>query len=99
MRCSRMTVMSFVAVASLAVGAAQAQTPAPPSPAPMASFSAQPSQTMTDVSKWTRKQWTAAKAKWAEKKQAWNGCETQAKAQKLEGRQSWQFLYDCMTKG
>ena len=53
---------------------------------------------MTDVSKWTRKQWNTAKAKWVEEKDAWNGCQTQAKAQNLAGRKSWQFLYDCMTK-
>jgi len=54
--------------------------------------------TVTDVSKWTRKQWGAAKAKWVEEKDAWNGCQTQARTQNLSGRRSWQFLYDCMTK-
>ncbi len=53
---------------------------------------------MTDVSKWTRKEWNAAKAKWVHEKKKWHDCNGQAKAQKLSGRQSWQFLYDCMTK-
>jgi hypothetical protein len=97
MLCSR-TILMLVAVALLGAGAAQAQTQAPSSPAPMASLSAQASQTMTDVSKWTRKQWIAAKAKWVEEKDVWNGCQTQAKAQNLAGKKSWQFLYDCMTK-
>jgi len=88
--------MSLVAVAFFAAGAAQAQTP--PNPAPAQSISAQASQTMTDVSKWTHQQWNAAKAKWVEEKDAWNGCQTQAKAQNLSGKKSWQFLYDCMTK-
>jgi hypothetical protein len=51
-----------------------------------------------DVSKWTRKQWDAAKAKWSEETAKWNDCQTQANGKKLSGRKSWQFLYDCMTK-
>ncbi len=104
MRCLRTIMMSFVAVSLLGAEAAQAQTQAPPSPPSgqsisVQSVSVQASQTVTDVSKWTRKQWRAAKAKWVEEKDAWNGCQTQAKAQNLAGRKSWQFLYDCMTKG
>jgi hypothetical protein len=53
---------------------------------------------MEDVSKWTQKQWNAAKAKWSEKKTKWNDCQTEAKAKSLSGRKSWQFLYECMTK-
>jgi hypothetical protein len=53
---------------------------------------------MEDVSKWTQKQWNVAKAKWTEKKTQWNDCQTQSKAKNLSGRNSWQFLYDCMTK-
>ena len=95
MRCSRTILMSLIAV-SLTAGVAQAQ--APSSSGPNQSLSTQASQTVTDVSKWTRKQWSAAKAKWVEEKDAWNGCQTQAKAQNLSGHRSWQFLYDCMTK-
>jgi hypothetical protein len=97
MRCSRTILMSLIAV-SVTAGAAQAQTQAPSSSATNQSLSAQASQTATDVSKWTRKQWNAAKAKWVEEKDAWNGCQTQARTQNLAGRRSWQFLYDCMTK-
>jgi hypothetical protein len=53
---------------------------------------------MEDVSKWTQKQWSAAKAKWSEEKAKWNGCQSQATSKNLSGRKSWQFLYDCMTK-
>jgi hypothetical protein len=88
-------VMSALAVALIGAGAAQAQTQTPAAPP---SISAQAQQTMTDVSKWTRQQWHAARAKWREESAAWNGCQSQAKAQNLSGRQSWQFLYDCMTK-
>jgi hypothetical protein len=53
---------------------------------------------MEDVSKWTQKQWNAAKAKWSEEKTKWNDCQTEAKAKVLAGHKSWQFPYDCMTK-
>jgi hypothetical protein len=92
----RMLVSSLALAASLGAGTAMAQTQS--APTKDTSVSAQASQTMTDVSKWTRKQWNAARAKWVEEKDAWNGCETRAKAQNLAGRKSWQFLYDCMTK-
>jgi hypothetical protein len=92
----RTLVLSLALAVSLGAGTAMAQTQS--APAKDTSVSAQASQTMTDVSKWTRKQWNAAKAKWVEEKDAWNGCQTQAKAQNLAGRKSWQFLYDCMTK-
>jgi len=52
---------------------------------------------MEDVSKWTQKQWNAAKAKWSEEKTKWNDCQAQGKTKNLSGRKSWQFLYDCMT--
>jgi hypothetical protein len=87
--------VSVSAVSLIGAGAAQAQTQTPAAPP---SISTQASQTMTNVSKWTRRQWNTAKAKWREEKTAWNGCQTEAKVQNLSGRQSWQFLYDCMTK-
>jgi hypothetical protein len=91
----RSIMMSVLVGALLGAGAAQAQTQTPAAPP---SISAHASQTMTDVSKWTHKQWSAARAKWREERAAWNGCQGQAKAQNLSGRQSWQFLYDCMTR-
>lgn len=94
MACSRTVVTSLLALSLLGAGAAQAQTQTPASPP---SISAQAQRTMTDVSKWTRHQWNVAKVKWQEEKDAWNGCQTQARAQNLAGRKSWQFLYDCMT--
>ena len=53
--------------------------------------------TMDNVSKWTRKQWNAAKAKWSQEKTKWAGCQKQASDKKLAGRKSWSFLYSCMT--
>jgi len=85
-------VFSGVVLISLAVSFARGQTQPQPAPKPAET------STMEDVSKWTQKQWNAAKAKWTEKKTQWNYCQTQAKAKNLSGRKSWQFLYDCMTK-
>ncbi len=92
---SRVVVMSLFAVALISGGTARAQTQTPSAPP---SISVQASQTVTDVSTWTRKQWRAAKAKWREEKTAWNGCQNEARAQNLAGRKNWRFLYECMTK-
>jgi hypothetical protein len=75
-----------------------APAPAVAPSSPSSSVSATASATTEDVSKWTRKQWNAAKAKWTQEKDKWAGCRKQAGAQKLAGRASWQFLYDCMMK-
>lgn len=72
---------------------------------PTASIAQSTSRSMTDkarattedVSKWTQKQWDAAKAKWAKQKDKWNGCNKQAADKKLSGRDSWSFIYTCMT--
>jgi hypothetical protein len=85
-------VLSIVVLIYLAAGASLAQPQQAPKPAETSTMK------MEDVSKWTQKQWNAAKAKWTEKKTQWNDCQTQAKAKNLSGRKSWQFLYDCMTK-
>ncbi len=53
---------------------------------------------MEDVSKWTQKQWNAAKAKWSKQKVKWADCQKQASKKKLSGRESWSFHYNCMTK-
>ena len=95
MACSRTIVVSLLALSLLGVGAAQAQTQTPAAPP---SISAQAQQTVIDVSRWTRHQWNVAKVKWQEEKATWNGCQSEAKAQNLAGRKSWQFLYDCMTR-
>ena len=79
---------TIVAMALLAT-AAIAQTQTPKSGA---------ASTMEDVSKWTQKQWDAAKAKWSKETTKWDSCQKQADQQKLSGRKSWQFLYDCMMK-
>jgi hypothetical protein len=88
--------LSVVVLTCFAAGAslAQRQTQAQQEPKPAETSTMK----MEDVSKWTQKQWNAAKAKWTEKRAQWNDCQTQAKVKNLSGRKSWQFLYDCMTK-
>ena len=44
------------------------------------------SSTTQDVSKWTQKQWNAAKAKWMKEKDKWASCNKQATNEKLSGR-------------
>ena len=73
---------------------AQSQTPLQPTAKPAATLSTK----MEDVSKWTKKQWNAAKAKWSKEKVKWANCQKQANEKKLSGRESWSFIYDCMTK-
>jgi Ni/Co efflux regulator RcnB len=53
--------------------------------------------TVTQVENWTKKQWEAAKKEWATDKTKWTDCQKQSGKQKLEGRKSWSFLYNCMT--
>ncbi|MGP0095228.1 MAG: hypothetical protein ACLPKB_35545 [Xanthobacteraceae bacterium] len=36
-------------------------------------------------------------SEWAKDKEKWTGCRNQADEQKLAGRKSWSFLYQCMT--
>ena len=55
-------------------------------------------QKAEDVSKWTQKQWNAAKAKWSREKVKWADCQKRASEKKLSGQGSWSFLYNCMTK-
>jgi hypothetical protein len=89
----RTQIATIVAVALLAT-AAIAQTQMQSQPAPKSPAASK----MEDVSKWTQKQWDAAKAKWSKETTKWDNCQKQADQQKLSGRKSWQFLYDCMTK-
>ena len=89
----RTHVLSLVIFAYFAAGAALAQNQTQPQSTPATSTTK-----MEDVSKWTQKQWDAAKAKWSEEKAKWGDCKKQSTKAKLSGRKSWQFLYDCMTK-
>ena len=84
--------------ASLTCGVALAQSTAPtPNPTLKTQASSEPS-TAAKVESWTKKQWNAAKQKWSQDKAKWNACNQDTKDQKLLGRNSWSYLYDCMTK-
>ena len=87
-------VLAILAQVGVSTSLAQSQTPPQSAPKP----AEMPTMKMDDVSKWTQKQWNAAKVKWSEEKTKWNDCQTQAKSKSLSGHKSWQFLYDCMTK-
>jgi hypothetical protein len=92
----RSDILPMVILACFAATAALAQGQTQPQPASKPAETSMPK--MEDVSKWTQKQWNTAKAKWSEEKAKWSDCQTQVKAKNLSGRNSWQFLYDCMTK-
>jgi hypothetical protein len=77
-----------IAALAISAGVAFAQTPA-------AQPSGQPSA-VTTVENWTAKEWNAAKTKWAKEKTKWADCQQQSTDQKLTGRKSWLFLYNCM---
>ena len=83
---------------SLNVGLALAQSTGPgPTPVVTAQASSEPSAA-AKVENWTNKQWSVAKRKWSRDKAKWNACDQDSKDQKLSGRKSWSYLYDCMTK-
>lgn len=96
-----------LAVSALALvlcsGVALAQTPSPAKPAPAATMAPATTGAKTD-STWdktkamTRKEWNAAKAKWATEKVKWKDCNQQAKAEKLTAPKSWSFIGSCMMK-
>jgi hypothetical protein len=94
----RFRLAAGILVALLGASVAHAQTPAPaPESKPAPETTSAPSSTVTEVEKWTRKQYNAAKASWAEDKAKWADCRKQSKDQKLTGRKSWSFLYQCMS--
>ena len=91
---TRTALAVIIAVAGIAApGMACAQTLAP---VPSAKTSSEPSA-VTRVETWTKKQWDAAQKEWAKDKAKWADCEKQSDAQKLSGRSSWSFLYQCRT--
>ena len=87
---------AFVTAATIlagiaAFGVAFAQAPVPSDP------TSSKQSVAKQVETWTTKQWNAAKKEWAKDRAKWADCQNQSKAQKLSGRKSWSFLYQCMT--
>ena len=88
----------LMGIAASGIGYAQAPasspstTQAPVSSAPIASKPSLPERVET----WTKTQWNAARKEWAKNKAKWADCRKQSSNQKLTGRKSWSFLYNCM---
>ena len=61
------------------------------------SSSAAPS-TWDQTKTMTRKEWDAAKKKWAMERVKWQDCTRQSNAEKLKAPKSWSFIGSCMTK-
>ena len=86
---------------SSGIAAAQ-QTPLPAKRAPAAT--SETTGAKTEPSTWdqtkamTRKEWDAAKKKWALEKVKWQDCNRQADSEKLKAPKSWSFIGSCMTK-
>jgi hypothetical protein len=90
----RASILSIIILAQLATPAALAQTQSQQQSKPGSTVTTK----MEDVSKWSRRQWNAATAKWSKEKSKWSDCQKQADRKELSGRKSWTFLYNCMTK-
>jgi hypothetical protein len=90
--------IAVVFVGSLAFGTAfaQAQQPAPKPAAATAAPAASPPSMTAKVETWTKEKWAKAEKEWAKDKAKLADCRKQSKDQKLSGRKSWSFLYDCM---
>jgi hypothetical protein len=92
----RTSILSIALLTLVATASAFAQNQTPPQTTekPAATLSTK----LEDISNWSKKQWYTAKAKWVKEKIKWADCQLHAIEQKLSGRKSWQFLYNCMTK-
>ena len=88
--------LSTVLLVAIAAGSAalaqstSANPPATPSPSPTIS------STTDQVKDWTLKKWNAMKHEWRKDKVKWDACYQRASDQKLSGKASWAFIYDCM---
>ena len=99
------TTLALSALAlALCSGPAAAQ-PLPAKPAPSVTAPATTgAKAETSTSTWdqakamTRKEWDAAKKKWAMEKVKWQDCNRQSSAEKLTAPKSWTFIGSCMTK-
>jgi hypothetical protein len=49
-----------------------------------------------EVKDWSLRKWNQAKREWRKDKAKWDACNQQANDQKLTGKASWSFLYNCM---
>jgi hypothetical protein len=99
----RVRAAAIAAAVVLAGGLASVSVTAIGSSAALAqSTSSSPSTTSTisatadEVKEWSRKKWNAMKREWQKDKAKWDVCNQKAGDQKLSGKASWSFIYDCM---
>ena len=103
---TKLALSALALVLCSGIAAAQ-QTPPSAKPAAAATAPAKTSakaEPSTAASTWdqtkamTRKEWDAAKKKWAMEKDKWKDCNRQSNTQKLTAPKSWSFIGSCMTK-
>jgi len=93
-----LTAAFLAAVLSSAAIAQTAASPPATKPAPATSVTdSQKASLPTQVEKWTKEQWEAAKKEWAKDTTKWANCQKQWNKHKHEGRKTWPSLYKCMT--
>jgi hypothetical protein len=100
MKKMRASLLAVALAGAVAATQAVAETSAPvKSPAPSSSTSkpTDPSAAK-QVENWTEKEWAEAVKEWSNDKVKWADCRAKSDAEKLSGRKSWSFLYQCMTK-
>lgn len=103
-RSTRALTLAALAIALTAGMAAAQQTPAPVPPATVPAKPMPPPASSSTSTTWdqtkamTRKEWNAAKRKWAMEKVKWRDCNQQADAERLKAPKSWSFIANCMTK-
>ena len=94
----RVGAVTLAAVLAVALAGAAATTIG--SSAAMAQSSPSTTETISakasEVKDWSRKKWNAMKREWQKDKAKWDVCNQKASDQKLSGKASWSFLYDCM---
>lgn len=87
------TALLVLAIAAGSTAFAQSTSPNPPA---TPSTSPTVSSTTDQVKDWTLKKWNAMKQEWRKDKGKWDACNQRAGDQKLSGKASWAFIYDCM---
>jgi hypothetical protein len=87
---------AILVVLTIAVGSAALAQSTSPNASPTPSPSPSASSTADQVKDWTLKKWNVMKREWRKDKAKWDTCNRQASDQKLTGKASWAFIYDCM---
>jgi len=92
----RFLVSAALVALTVAAGSAAVGQSTSPNPSPTAGPSPTVSSTADEVKDWTLKKWNAMQHEWRKNRAKWDTCNRQASGQKLTGKASWTFIYDCM---